>query len=146
MVFSVGALRAPTKCKLTFWMFLCSDIYMYGKPYTQCPRRCLKRQIRRARAHGFTMKSGIERESPLSSAPPSTLSADCQNEYCVLQRNSPSWKGMALIWVMMTIRANQCHSNVHLPLSEWPRSLWRSMTSWSSWAGSHMRWYFSQTG
>jgi len=42
--------------------WVASDMYMGGKPLEQAPRRVLKKQIERAAASGYTLKTGVEVE------------------------------------------------------------------------------------
>lgn len=44
------------------YAWLSSNLYMRGKPFSQCSRRALLRQIHRAKKMGYVMKSGVEPE------------------------------------------------------------------------------------
>ncbi|CAD5119489.1 DgyrCDS8096 [Dimorphilus gyrociliatus] len=50
---------------------------MYNKPYEQCPRDCLKRQIQDAQSMGYFMKSGIEPEFMLLTKDGKRLYDEC---------------------------------------------------------------------
>lgn len=45
--------------------WLSSNLYLNGKPFSQCPRRALIRQMEKARRLGYVMKSGVEPEFTL---------------------------------------------------------------------------------
>ena len=39
-----------------------SNLYMHGKPFSQCPRQALIRQLKRANEMGYKLKTGAELE------------------------------------------------------------------------------------
>jgi glutamine synthetase len=64
--------------------WLAGDLWMDGKEVEQCPRVALKRQIARAAAKGYHMKTGVECEFFLTTPDGSALSdsADTQGKPC----------------------------------------------------------------
>jgi glutamine synthetase type III len=64
--------------------WVAADLTLNGAPMAQCPRRVLRRQLQRAAALGFELRSGVEAEFFLLSADGTTIAdaADHQEKPC----------------------------------------------------------------
>ncbi|WP_439815253.1 type III glutamate--ammonia ligase [Zavarzinia sp. CC-PAN008] len=73
--------------------WLAADLWMNGKPVEQAPRLILKRQVERAAALGYRLKTGVEAEYFLISADGSTIADDkdaqakpCYDQMALMRR------------------------------------------------------------